>query len=345
MSNIKSYISDLSSKEQEDITLGNKALNLRRLIQYNFSVPEGFVIKTDAYTQFLENNNLNKIIQESLKRIKYDDYEAIEECSRTISNGIMQSRFPSEVIEELKIHYDKYSSYSVAVRSSATAEDQPEASFAGQYDTYLNLKNLNQIIDHIKKCYASVWTSRAITYRFTKQIPHEKVKIAIIIQRMVSAKSAGVLFTSNPVNPRDDELLIESNFGLGESLVAGRISPDQFSVRRLKRGSFRILNKRIGNKTLVVIPISEGDKEGVEYSELSDDLTQQASLSDSDILNLARIGFQIERVFKRIPQDIEWAIDQKNHIKILQTRPITTMKSKGTISDILWTRGYSDDYW
>ncbi|MFX1279550.1 MAG: PEP/pyruvate-binding domain-containing protein [Promethearchaeota archaeon] len=344
-SNIKSFISDLSSQEQEDLTLGSKALNLRRLIRYNFSVPEGFVIKTDAYTQFLDNNHLNKIVQEALERIKYDDYEAIEECSRTINNAIMQSKLPLELIEELKIHYNKYSSYGVAVRSSATAEDQPTASFAGQYDTYLNLKNLNQILDHIKKCYASLWTIRAIRYRFTKQIPHEKVKIAIIVQKMVSAKSAGVLFTSNPIGSRDDEVLIESNFGLGESIVAGKISPDQFSVRRLKQGSFRILNKRIGNKTFVAIPISEDNKEGVEYLELSDDLTHQASLSDSDILNLTRIGFQIERVFRGIPQDIEWAIDQKNQIKILQTRPITTIKSKGAISDILWTRGYSDDYW
>ena len=327
------------------IEVGYKAKNLSKLIKNNFNVPDGFVIKVNAYDFFVNSNNLNKTIQESLAIIVYDNFKTIKKCSKTIQNSIENSHFPSELIEELELSYKRFSSYSVAVRSSATVEDLPTASFAGQYNTYLNLKNLTQIIDHIKKCYASLWTNRAISYRYKNKIPHEKVKIAVIVQKMVPAKSAGVLFTINPLTSNHNEIVIESNFGLGESIVSGKSSPDQFFILKLKRGSLRIFNSRIGNKQLVAQPKSKETNGGIEYVELSEDLTQQPSLSESDIIKLAKIGLQIEKKFSGIPQDIEWAIDQDNHINILQTRPITVIKAESKPSEILWSRGYSDDYW
>jgi pyruvate,water dikinase len=345
MSNHVSFISDLTQFDYDNIEVGNKAANLTKLIQYKFSVPNGFVIKTNAYDEFVRYNNLDNAIQESLAKIVYDNYESIGKCSQNIQKSIENSEFPSKIVNELELKYKDFSSYDVAVRSSATAEDLPFASFAGQYDTYLNLRDFTQILKYIKRCYASLWTNRAITYRHTNKIPHEKVKIAIVIQRMISAKSAGVLFTLNPISSKKDELLIESNFGLGESIVSGKINPDQYLLRRLKSGSVSILNRRIGRKRIATYPKSKGTDGGIEYRELSEDLTQQSSLSDSDILKLAEIGLQIEKKFKKIPQDIEWAIDQDDKVNILQTRPITSFKAEDITSEILWSRGYSDDYW
>jgi pyruvate,water dikinase len=345
MSNHTSYITELSQTDIDTLVLGNKAANLCRLIYFNYHVPQGFVIKTNAYHDFLSFNNLDVNITDSLRKLDYDTYESIEACSNVIQNSIINSEIPPEIIDELKLNYKGYSANSVAVRSSASAEDLPTASFAGQYNTYLNLNNLHQIIDHIKKCYASVWTTRAISYRFKNQIPHDKVKIAVIVQKMVPAKSAGVLFTLNPLTLKRDEMVIESNFGLGESIVSGRSSPDEFFIQKLKKKSFRILNSRIGNKNLVVQPKPNDSNGGVEYLELSEDLAKQASLSESNIIKLAKIGIDIEKKFKNIPQDIEWVIDQDDQIYLLQTRPITALKSEIKPPEILWSRGYSDDYW
>ncbi len=345
MSNQVSFIVDLNETDYDNIEVGNKAANLTKLIQNKFPVPNAFVIKTNAYDEFVRYNNLNNTIQECLAKIAYDNFETIEKCSQNIQKSIENSEFPSRIVNELELKYKVFSSYNVAVRSSATAEDLQLASFAGQYDTYLNLRDFSQILKHIKKCYASLWANRAIIYRDKNKIPHEKVKIAIIIQNMISAKSAGVLFTLNPISSKKDELLIESNFGLGESIVSGKINPDQYLLRKLKSGSFRILNRRIGRKKLASYPKSKDTDGGIEYRELSEDLTQQSSLSDSEILKLAKIGLQIEKKFKKVPQDIEWAIGQDDQINILQTRPITSFKAEKTTSEILWSRGYSDDYW
>ena len=345
MSNHKSFVVDLSPVDNDTLEIGNKAANLGILIQNNFNVPEGFVITTNAYNEFVNFNNLDKSIQESLASLEYHNYKSLEKCSKEIQDLIVNSKIPSVLVNEFELNYKRYSSYNVAVRSSATAEDLPTASFAGQYDTYLNLKGLNHVVDHIKKCYASLWTNRAISYRYKNKIPHEKVKIAVIVQKMVSAKSAGVLFTLNPVTLNNEEMVIESNFGLGESIVSGKSSPDEFFIQKLKKGSFHILNTRIGNKSLVVHPKANDPKGGVEYVELSEELTDQPSLSESNILKLANVGIQIEKKFKNIPQDIEWAIDQDDQIHILQARPVTATKAESEPSEILWSRGYSDDYW
>jgi pyruvate,water dikinase len=182
-------------------------------------------------------------------------------------------------------------------------------------------------------------------YRYTHNIPHNSVKIALIIQSMILAQSAGVLFTINPITVDNTELLIEANFGLGESVVSGKSSPDQFFIQKLKKGALKIRNKRIGTKKLASYPTSIPSNSGIDYVTLSNDLNQQSSLQDSEILNLAKLGLEIEKSFKFSPQDIEWAIDQEKKIYILQTRPVTTVKPKIKESNILWSRGYSDDYW
>jgi pyruvate,water dikinase len=340
-----SFTMDLKDLDYYSNDIGNKAVNLNKLIQNKFFVPEGFVVKTSAYDFFLRHNNLKEFIQKTLESVDYNILESIKKAAKIISNSIHKSSIPKELIDNIKLRYQELSSFPVALRSSAIAEDLPNASFAGQYDTYLNLINIEQVFFYIKKVYTSLWTNRAIAYRYKNKIPHEKTKIAIIIQKMVHAKSAGILFTINPISLDNTELLIESNFGLGESIVSGKSSPDQFLIKKSKTGVLKILNKRIGVKKIITKPKSNGNAGGIEYKELSADLSQQPSLSDIEIIKLAKIGLNIQKKFKKIPQDIEWAIDQDNIINILQTRPVTAIKDVIIQPEILWSRGYSDDYW
>ncbi len=345
MTKEESFTINLTEITNKDKGVGSKAANLGKLIKNKFSIPNGFVVKTSAYDFFLKNNNLIDLIQKSLKSIDYSNLESVKNSANIISDSFEKSSFPKELIDEIKLKYQPFSSYGVAVRSSATAEDMPKASFAGQYDTYLNIKNLDLILYYIKRCYASLWTNRAIIYRHKSKISHSKVKIAVIIQQMVLSKSAGVLFTINPTTSNNTEILIESNFGLGESIVSGKCSPDQFFIKKSKKGSFKILNKRIGIKGVVAYPKSSEDNSGIEYRELSDEIKKQPSLSEDEIIRLVKIAIEIEKRFNGTPQDIEWAIDQDSKIKILQTRPVTTIKEEKKGSEILWSRGYSDDYW
>ncbi len=348
MSDKGSLIVDLTEVNKNNIEVGSKAANLGELIQNKFSVPDGFVIKKVAYSKFLNQNNLVELIQKSLTKIDYNSYETIRNCAASIQNSIERSALPSELIDEIKLIYSRYRSYNVAVRSSATAEDLPMASFAGQYETYLNLKNIDQVLHHIKKVYASVWASRAIIYRQKNQIPHNSVELAVIIQKMITDKSAGVLFTTNPITGNRSELMIESNFGLGGSIVSGNISPDQYIIKRYGQGrkeNYEIISRRIGKKELILRPKPLDNQAGTEYVRLTGLEARESSLTSHQINQLAKLGTQIEQHFGGIPQDIEWAVDKENRIYILQTRPITSLKPKIPSDNVLWSRGYSDDYW
>lgn len=327
--------------------IGSKAANLGELIQNSFTVPEGFVVTTEAYSIFLKHNNLNEIIQSKLDKIDYINYESIDYNAKEIQDAIKKGNFTAELFEEIKKKYDKLYLNNVAVRSSATAEDFLTASFAGQYDTFLNLKTLSQVIQNIKNCYASIWTSRAIAYRHKNNIPHMDVRLAVIVQKMIPAKCSGVLFTINPVSIKKTELIIESNYGLGESIVSGQCCPDQFMVQRKSHHGieiFKILDKQIGNKKIAIYPKSLETETGTTLIELSEQENIQPSLANQQIIKLSQMGTQVEKYFK-YPQDIEWAIDQDNKIYILQARPITSLEAITPEEDIYWTRGYSDDYW
>jgi phosphohistidine swiveling domain-containing protein len=341
MYNSASYILDFSSISEKDYhTVGNKAFNLAKLIQNNFNVPNGFVIKTTAYQLFLEHNNLKMVLQDSLELIDYDNYEILEKCSEKIQREIEGSKLPQKLVNELKEKYNFYKFEDLAVRSSATAEDLPNLSFAGQYSSFLNLRGIDQILEYIKKCYSSLWTSRAISYRKENNIPHNSVELAIIIQKVIPAKISGVLFTQNPISVDPSEFLIESNFGLGESVMSGTISPDQYIVRANK-----VIDMRIGKKEIAVQPKSSEEGTGTESIKLDNNKSMESSLNDHQIAQLVDIGSQIENLYKKVPQDIEWAIDDNNIIYILQTRPITSLRSGRSFDDTIWSRGYSDDYW
>jgi len=341
-------IVNLKNAGQRDvIELGGKAVNLGKLIQNDFPVPKGFVVTTEAYSLFLKNNNLVELINNKLSNIDYSNYDIIEKCSNEIREAFKKCTLPLEVVERIREAYDNLYPNCVAVRSSATAEDLPTASFAGQYDTFLNLKTLGQVTQNINSCYASLWTSRAIAYRHENGIPQHDVKIAVIVQEMIPAKCAGVLFTMNPVSMNKKELVVESNYGLGESIVSGQCSPDQFLVKRESHhgtGEFTILDTQIGKKNVAVYPKTLETESGTVLTELTENENKRSSLANQQIIRLSQIGSQIENYFKT-PQDIEWVISQDDKIHILQSRPITSLEPVKLEEEIYWSRGYSDDYW
>ncbi len=291
---------------------GGKAINLSRLMKADFNVPDGFAISTKAYEKFVETNNLGKIIQESLSKIDISSQKSLDEESEIIRKSFLSSKMPEDISSEIKIYVEKFSG-NFAVRSSATAEDLPTMSFAGLQDTFLNVTKEN-IVRSVIKCFASLWTSRAISYRFENKIEQTAVSISVIIQEIIHADVSGVLFTINPANNCYDELVINSNFGFGESVVSGAVIPDSVIFDKYKK---EITEKKIGSKESIVIPKKDGDTE-----EVQSDKTNKFSLTISQIKQLSEIATNIEKEYG-IPMDIEWAI-KDDIIYILQARAITT---------------------
>ncbi len=343
----KSYIVDLKNVCRRDWEkAGGKAANLGELKRLGFPVPDGFVVTTDAYEEFLSFNGLETIIESSLARVNPGDPGSIEECSRRIREAVELSSLPAELAEDLRRAYEKLPVKSVAVRSSATVEDLPQESFAGQLETFLNVKGFENVERSVVRCYASLWGSRAVAYRERNRVPHRGLKIAVIVQTMVPAKSAGVLFTVDPVSSDSSQMVVESNFGLGESVVSGRAMPDRFVILRGPREGgepLKTVSREIGTKNCVSKPIS-GMETGVEHVEAQPEERFQPSLSEEHVFRIAEIGLAVEKVFG-CPQDVEWAVDEDSNILILQSRPVTSLSQPAPEDEVVWSRGYSDDYW
>ncbi|MFX0183709.1 MAG: PEP/pyruvate-binding domain-containing protein [Candidatus Hodarchaeota archaeon] len=333
------FVLPLSRLRKKDVDkAGGKAANLGELLKFNFPVPEGFVILTYAYSIFTEKNGLNETIPSLLSQIDYSQPDLIAKISQTIQESIREAAIPPEIIMQIGNYYRKLQYHNVAVRSSATAEDLPTASFAGQQETFLNIKGIDDVIHYVRECYASLWTSRAIIYRKENNISHKNVLIAVIVQVMISAISAGVLFTVSPISSDRNVSLVEATFGLGESLVSGSTTPDQFTVSRKK--GFKIISRKISQKTI----ITKESEQGIKQIELPEEESKKSSLTDEQIINLTKIGKDIESKLKK-PQDVEWAINKEGKIQILQSRPITSLTSLPRETDTVWSRGWSDDYW
>jgi phosphohistidine swiveling domain-containing protein len=319
------------------ILFGGKATNLGRLKSNGFSVPDGFVVTTEAYRLFLAQTNLSAWIDSEISRVDFGTPESLESATRRIRSKILSAELPSAVVEELKAKYSPPTN-AVAVRSSAVGEDLSFSSFAGQMDTSLNVKGVADVVAKIKLCYASLWTARAVSYRHQRGLGQTNVAMAVIVQVMASSRSAGVMFTANPVSGDTSEIVIESNWGLGESVVSGNAEPDMFTLKNSSKG-YDIVVREIGLKSL----IANASQSGIDYLD-SGSLAYKASLNDEELIRLAEIGDRIEAAFGA-PQDVEWAIDSGGGIHILQSRPITAVGKIDAKDEIVWSRGYSDDYW
>ncbi len=337
-------LSELAKSDQPLSLVGGKAANLGILVKHGFQVPDGLVITTQAYNRFIDQNNLGTLINKELGLIDFTEMRSIEAAASIIQKAIKESSLPQELIHLIDTNYLLSNLLQVAIRSSATAEDLPTASFAGQQESYLNVRGKNEILHSLKECYASLWSSRTIAYRNQHNIPQKNVKLAVIIQSMISASSAGVIFTESPVSLNKNEILIEATFGLGESLVSGQLFPDQFIITRSEsslENDLQIISREISHKEFKI----ESAKVGITKVPLSPNDQDKQSITDDQVLQLASMSIKIERTFKS-PQDIEWVYDKENKLYITQSRPITTIQTpdKG-IHEVFWTRGYADDYW
>lgn len=298
-------------------SVGGKGANLGKLSKIaGIRVPEGFCITTDAYRKSTENNSELQELLGKLAGLKADEKNRISDVSVCIRSAIENSSMAEEIenaIMEALTPFDKQQAF--AVRSSATAEDLPGASFAGQQDTYLNIKGKDEILKHVIKCWASLFTDRAVTYRIQNGFDHRKVLLSVAIQKMVMSEVSGISFTADPITSDRKTTLINAGFGLGEALVSGLINPETYKVRDGK-----IVSKRTGTQTLEIRPDEVG---GTRETEIEESRRKDQPLTDVQILRLADIGRKIEDHFG-CPQDIEWCL-AGGKFYIVQSRPITTL--------------------
>jgi len=297
--------------------VGGKGANLGELFEI-MPIPKGFCITVDVFELFIQETGLKEEIYSLLQGLDTKNQFDLDTFSAEIREKILNEKIPEDMKKEILNSYKKLSSF-VAVRSSATAEDLPDASFAGQHDTYLNIKGEDNLLKAVKECWASLFNSRAIVYRETKGFNHEDVQISVIVQEMVDSEKAGVIFTVNPVNQNKNEMIIEGNYGLGETIVSGQVTPDTYTIMK---NPFNILSINIGPKEIATIKGKDGKNKTIKV----DEPHQKAQLLNQDELKkLTELAIKIEEHYKE-PQDIEWAIVKKK-IYILQSRNITTLTS------------------
>ncbi|MFK4302866.1 phosphoenolpyruvate synthase/pyruvate phosphate dikinase [Paenibacillus sp. RC254] len=297
--------------------VGGKGLNLGELSKIEgVQVPEGFCITTVGYQKAIEQNETYHALLDRLTILKVEDRDQIGEISRKIRQIIMKVEISSDVVKAVTHYLSQFGEeHAYAVRSSATAEDLPHASFAGQQDTYLNIIGKEAILQHISKCWASLFTDRAVIYRMQNGFDHSQVYLSVIVQRMVFPQASGILFTADPITSNRKLLSIDASFGLGEALVSGLVSADCYKVQEGE-----IVDKRIATKKLAIYGRKEG---GTETQQIDPDQQKTQTLTEQQILQLARIGRQIEAYFGCL-QDIEWCLVDDTFY-IVQSRPITTL--------------------
>ncbi len=297
-------------------TAGGKGASLGEMTRAGIPVPPGFVVLAQAFDNFLEETDLGVEIEALLHKVKVKDINPIEKVSEEIRNLILSAKFPKDIAKEILIEFSKLKAKYVAVRSSATAEDSFTASWAGELETYLNTSKEN-LLENVKKCWASLFTPRAIFYRFEKKLNRQKVSVAVVVQKMVQSEISGITFTVHPVTKDYNQMVIEAGYGLGEAIVGGKITPDTYIVHKIKN---TILDANISEQKMMVVRHGNGTKEDVVPKAKQ----KKQKLSDKYILELVKICQNIENYYKK-PQDIEWALE-KNKFYIVQSRPITTLK-------------------
>ncbi len=318
---MKPYILPLADPDADLETVGGKGASLARLLSAGFPVPDGFHITTEAYRRFVAANDLQPVIEAALAELDTSSAGALEGASKRISQIFSSVPIPAELSGEILAAYTALSGTglpdaAVAVRSSATAEDLPEASFAGQQETYLNVRGADQLHEAVRKCWASLWTARAISYRARQNVSTQRVDLAVVVQRMVPAEAAGILFTVNPLNGRRDEVLINAAWGLGEAVVGGEVTPDTITVNK---STGKVISRETAEKQILTVQ----NETGTHEQPVPLALQNQPVLSDQQASELTGIAIKIEVLFG-LPVDIEWALAGAE-FAILQARPVTAL--------------------
>jgi pyruvate,water dikinase len=327
------YVLDLGEVTKDSLhVVGGKNANLGEMLRKGIRVPPGFAVTTDCYLHFLEKTAIQAKLFSILDSIDPADLDVLDQASAQVREMIVKSPIPEDIAAAIKESYLRMSqsmgkeNMPVAVRSSATAEDLPTASFAGQQDTYLWVRGAGDVLAAVRRCWASLFTARAISYRAQHHFPHEKVLISVGVQKMVNAKAAGVMFTLNPVNGDPSQVVIEGSWGLGETVVSGNVTPDHFRVDKIIK---EITCRKISCKHVQCVPVPES--KGVKEIAVAPERQSISCLEDCEIMELVKIARGIEDHYG-YPQDIEWAIDQDlpfpENIFIVQNRPETVWSRK-----------------
>ncbi|MCL2615633.1 MAG: phosphoenolpyruvate synthase [Dehalococcoidia bacterium] len=307
---------------RDDIPLvGGKGANLGEMSQAKIPVPPGFIVTAEAYYDFIQANGLTDKIVTALQGLDTNDSKKLQQASAQIKQDIMSAPMPADTTKAIEEAYTKMNEGLVAVRSSATAEDLPEASFAGQQSTYLNIEGKENVINAVQKCWASLFESRAIYYRDQQKYDHLKVGIAVPVQRMVASEASGVMFTVEPLTSDTNKIVIEAIYGLGEGIVSGEVTPDLFII---DKENMSILSRKISEQgKKLVRNTAEGADQPNVWVAVSNAREKQ-KISDAEVLKLAELAKLLENHYGK-PQDIEWAAEG-GEIYIVQTRPVTTIK-------------------
>ena len=311
-------LQDFKNINKNDVSIaGGKGASLGEMTQAGIPVPPGFVILSNAFEKFLEETDINVEIDSILDSVNHKEMHTVEDASEKIKALILQAEMPKDIVAEIQKFFKKLNSKYVAVRSSATAEDSASAAWAGQLESYLNTTKEN-LLENVKKCWASLFTPRAIFYRFEKDLHKQKISVAVVIQKMIESKKSGIAFSVHPVTQDRNQLIIEAGFGLGEAIVSGQITPDSYVVEKQPR---RIIDRNVQTQSR---GLYRAESEGNEWREIPKELGGKQVLSDKEILELSEIILQIEKHYN-FPCDIEWAVERENFY-IVQSRPITTLR-------------------
>ena len=300
--------------------LGGKGRSLTNLVNHGFQVPNGFHVTTDAYKAFVNQNNLQSRILSAARPEIENGKISFEPASKEIRSLIEGAPIPQDILSEVASSYASLTTENraVAVRSSANAEDLPDLSFAGQQETYLNIHGELEVQEAVRRCWASLWTAQALSYRHQNGIAHENVAMSVVVQLLVPAEIAGILFTANPATGERSEMVVNASYGLGEAVVSGQITPDTFIINR-SDGSIK--ESVIGTKEQL-IDVAAG--QGIVHKEVSEAQRDLSVLSEDAVKNLWELAERVVDVYEGVPQDIEWAIVD-GQIHLLQSRPITNL--------------------
>nr|WP_240504021.1 PEP/pyruvate-binding domain-containing protein [Bacillus licheniformis] len=314
---MEKYVLYFNEIDQFDLpSVGGKGANLGEMTKAGFPVPQGFCISTEAYRAFIQTSGIIDSLFDQLEQLKHDDLEQIRTVGKQIREHLAQISMPDEIKSAILEGIDttgKDKAY--AVRSSATAEDLPDASFAGQQDTFLNVCGKDQLLEAVKQCWSSLFTDRAISYRAKNGFDHRSVFLAVVVQEMVFPEVSGIMFTADPITGHRKTVSIDASFGLGEALVSGVVSADLYQIR-----SGEIVKKQLSKKESAIYSVPEG---GTVQKTLSPEKQQTQALPDPRIIELAELGRKIEAHYGK-EQDIEWAF-AGGRFYILQSRPITSL--------------------
>ncbi len=329
------FIKDFKEISKSDTLIaGGKGASLGEMTQAGIPVPSGFVILSDAFDRFIEETDLNVEIDAALDKVNVKEVHTIENASEKIHAMIISKQMPEDIKEEILKYFKKLDSKFVAVRSSATSEDSASAAWAGQLDSFLNTTK-EILLDNVKKCWASLFTPRAIFYRFEKRLEKDKISVAVVVQNMVKSEESGIAFSVHPVTQDENQIIIEAGFGLGEAIVSGSITPDSYVID--KQG-FNILDINVNEQDRGLYKKSKG---GNEWKELGEKGKKQV-LSEKEIIELSKLIVKIENHYG-FPCDIEWA-KEKGKIYIVQSRPITTLSDKVKLNEINKYKGTLREY-